>query len=193
MANLKVNRVSGVILALNEEKIIGRALDDIKPHVNELIVVDGGSEDSTVDICHRRFVTVYTYSWKRHFGDIRNFAIQQCKGDWILMLDADEIFSAEFYTALPSLVSQTEFDAYKIPRENSLDSVRTEVYPDYQIRLFRSYCRWIFGVHEECAGWKKGEELGKEYCILHNKSGTRAQFRNKEWEKMMVEEGKSIK
>ena len=180
--------ISGAVLALNEEKIIPGVLDNLRPHVDELIVVDGGSIDSTVNICQKKGAAVYVYSGKRHFGDMRNFAIQQCKGDWILMLDVDEVFSERFYDILPSLVNQTEFDAYKVPRENFIDGKRTEVYPDYQVRLFRSYCRWIYSVHEECVGWKKGEELGKDCCIIHSKSSERAEFRNEGWEKMRKEE-----
>ncbi len=80
--------LSAVIITCNEEKDIARCLESVK-WVDEIVVVDDFSQDRTVEICRRYTDKIFQRKWSG-YGEQKNFAFQQCQGDWILSIDADE-------------------------------------------------------------------------------------------------------
>jgi len=175
--------VSAVIIALNEEERIQKCLDGVQSHVDEIVVIDGGSVDQTQTICKDNGCRVITNIFDGHFGNQHNFGIISSKGKWILSVDADEVFEESFWLDFPKLVNQGVFDAFKFPRKNYLDGVLDEEhYPDFQVRLFRRYCRWVFPVHEELVGCKNIQEVS--HHIIHKKSLARHAERNSYYEEI---------
>jgi len=85
-------RISQAMIVKNEEKNIRRALSWGKGIVSEQIVVDTGSTDDTVKIAEDLGAKVLHFTWIDDFSAAKNYAIDQCKGDWIAFLDADEFF-----------------------------------------------------------------------------------------------------
>src|ERR1700732_2762963 len=85
--------LSVVIITYNEEANIGRALESVMPLLREgkgeIIVVDSGSTDRTVDIAKSFGAKVYVEQWKGYAAQ-KNSGIDKATGDWILSLDADE-------------------------------------------------------------------------------------------------------
>lgn len=75
----------------NEEKYLARCLEAIKDYVDEIIIVDTGSTDSSKDIAKQYTHKVYDFKWCNDFSSARNFSISKATNDWILVLDADEI------------------------------------------------------------------------------------------------------
>ena len=88
-------KISAVYIAKNEENNIARSLDSIKDAVDELILVDTGSTDDTVEIFKSYGGKVYFRAWDDDFSAPRNLALSKATGDWIIILDADESFSKE--------------------------------------------------------------------------------------------------
>jgi glycosyltransferase involved in cell wall biosynthesis len=138
--------ISATLITHNEERNIAGALLSL-PWVDEIVVVDDGSSDATVDICRRFTGKIFHRDWTG-YADQKNFAVQQARHDWIFSLDADERPS-------PELCARRGFSAqgYRIPRvaffmERWLR--HGDWYPDYQMRLFdRRHGRWEGGrVHE---------------------------------------------
>ena len=84
--------ISACIITKNEEKNIVRCLNSIKDIVDEIIVVDTGSNDKTINIAEKYTNNIYHYKWSDDFAKARNFAIDKANGDYILFLDADEYF-----------------------------------------------------------------------------------------------------
>lgn len=82
-------KLSGVLIVKNEEVMLSRCLDSIKG-VDELVIVDTGSEDKTVEIAKKYTDKVYYFKWCDSFCKARNFANSKATGDWILTIDADE-------------------------------------------------------------------------------------------------------
>ncbi|EOO23301.1 hypothetical protein IIU_07056 [Bacillus cereus VD133] len=78
------------MIVKNEELCIEKCLQSVKNIVDEIIIVDTGSTDKTVDICNKYNAKVYKYSWNGSFSDARNYGLKFATGDWILWLDADE-------------------------------------------------------------------------------------------------------
>jgi glycosyltransferase involved in cell wall biosynthesis len=82
--------LSLVMIVKNEEDKIQRCIDSIKKIVDEIIIVDTGSTDSTKSIALKNGAKIFEYKWNNDFSNARNFSIKQSTSDWNLVLDADE-------------------------------------------------------------------------------------------------------
>ncbi|MFH1412008.1 MAG: glycosyltransferase family 2 protein [Candidatus Omnitrophota bacterium] len=111
-------RLSVVIIAKNEEGRIAKCLDSLK-WVDEVVVVDGMSTDRTSEICEKYGAKVIRHEFEGDFGLERNIGNDNCTGDWILQLDADEIVPEEFRERLMKMLSgNDEHAAYGFVRKN---------------------------------------------------------------------------
>lgn len=98
--------ISLCMIVKNEEKHLGKALFTVKPLVDEMIVVDTGSEDRTKDIATVYGAKVYDFQWKDDFSAARNYALSKASGEWVLILDADEVISPIDFEILRKIVSK---------------------------------------------------------------------------------------
>ena len=87
--------ISLCMIVKDEEEVISRCLETVKDIVDEIIIVDTGSEDNTKSLAHQAGAKVFDFTWVDDFAAAKNFAIEQATGDWILFLDADEYFAPE--------------------------------------------------------------------------------------------------
>jgi glycosyltransferase involved in cell wall biosynthesis len=133
--------LSVILIAKDEEACIARALHSVA-WADEIVVVDSGSSDRTVDIAreHGAKVTV-TADWPG-FGPQKNRALDLATGDWVLSLDADEWLTAESAEEIRRVVSASEASAaaYRMPRRSSFCGRfmrHSGWWPDYVVRLFR--------------------------------------------------------
>ncbi len=85
-------KLSAYIICKNEAAVIARCINRFKNAVDEIVVVDSGSTDNTVEIARNLGAVIYSIEWQDDFSYARNFALQKCSGDWIIPLDADEYF-----------------------------------------------------------------------------------------------------
>jgi glycosyltransferase involved in cell wall biosynthesis len=88
-----VPALSVCMVVRNEQAILGPCLNAIKSIADEIIVVDTGSTDRTPDIARIFGARVFSLSWNDDFSAARNYALKKATGDWILVLDADEIIA----------------------------------------------------------------------------------------------------
>lgn len=84
-------RLSLAMITKNEEKTLERCLQSVKDIVDEIVVVDTGSTDKTVGIAKKYTDKVFNFKWIDDFSAARNYSFDQCTGDFILWLDADDI------------------------------------------------------------------------------------------------------
>ncbi len=108
---------------------------------DEILVVDSFSSDATVDICHEFRALVIQHEYVNSAKQ-KNWAAPQCKHEWVLQIDTDELVSAELRREIEEELAKapSEVVAFRIPRRNEILGrwVRYGgVYPDYQTRLFR--------------------------------------------------------
>ena len=120
--------ISVVLITHNEESNLGHTLESVKPLVRdgqgEIIVVDSGSTDGTLEIAKSFGAKVFVEPWKGYAGQ-KNSAIEKASGDWILSLDADEELSKQLQQTLPhTLESLERVDALR--READADSFMAE-------------------------------------------------------------------
>lgn len=88
-------RVTLCMILKNEEKHIGRCLESLKGHVDDIVVVDTGSTDKTMEICKSYGARVYEHPWENSFSKARNQALSYVNTEWIIQLDGDEEMDAE--------------------------------------------------------------------------------------------------
>lgn len=107
-------KISISIITFNEEKIIAKCLEKLS-WANEIIVIDSGSTDKTVEIC-QKFGAKVIYNRFENFGIQKQFALNQTCNDWVLSLDADEVLSDELILEIKNTIFSNKFDGYLIPR-----------------------------------------------------------------------------
>lgn len=132
-----MNHLSVAIITKNEEHNLPRTLASVK-WADEVIVVDSGSTDRTVEIARRLGAKVFTEDWKG-FSAQKNSALERCTGDWILSLDADEEVSAELAQEIRGVLAAPTRSGFYIPRKNFFLGKWVRhggYYPDAKLRLF---------------------------------------------------------
>jgi glycosyltransferase involved in cell wall biosynthesis len=183
--------LSVVIITYNEEANIGRTLASVQPLVadgkGEIIVVDSGSTDRTIEIAQSYGAKVFVEKWKGYAAQ-KNSAIDQAAGDWILSLDADEEVEPGLANEVDEAtrgcvpVDSTErpFVAFWIPRKNFFLGRWIKhggFWPDPKLRLFRKgAARFeIRAVHED-AQLIEGVSGKFVSVILHHSYPTLADY-----------------
>ncbi len=85
-------KISACSIVKNEALNIGRSIESYKDAVDEIIIVDTGSTDNTVEVCKSLGAKVLHFEWCDDFSAAKNYALEHAKGDWVIFLDADEWF-----------------------------------------------------------------------------------------------------
>jgi tetratricopeptide (TPR) repeat protein len=129
--------LSLVMIAKNEEQDLPRALDSAQAHVDEIILVDTGSTDRTIQIAESYGAKVYHHPWQNDFSLHRNQALSYAACDWVLQLDADEALDQSSAAELPSLLAEKRFNGYMVEIQNLFTSGEKTVFQ--WPRLFRNH------------------------------------------------------
>lgn len=162
--------------------------------VSEIIVVDTGSTDNTLDICKRYTDKIYKVGFT-DFGSIRTLTAHLATQPWVLGLDSDETISKEQLPLIENLLADETVDLWGLPRRRWADLGRTtqveiEAYPDYQYRLFRNdkKIKYVGRVHESAEGPATKKESPEGPHIDHFqdvfKSGDALKKRNELYKKL---------
>jgi glycosyltransferase involved in cell wall biosynthesis len=101
----KRHSLSLCMIVKNEEKYLARCLASVKPMVDEIIIVDTGSTDATREIAEVFGARVFVYEWNDDFSAARNHSLEKASGDWILIMDADEIIADKDHKGIRKLLS----------------------------------------------------------------------------------------
>lgn len=112
-----MNNISLFIIAKNEADKIKACIDSAKAIVSEIIVVDSGSTDNTIEIATECGAKVYHHEFVG-FADQKNFALSKCTGTWALSLDADERLSDELAKEIQNIPENTEYNGFELLRIN---------------------------------------------------------------------------
>lgn len=134
-----MNGLSVVITTFNEEKNIKDCLESIK-WVDEIIIVDGGSEDRTREIARNYTDKIFQKENTSNLNINKNFGFESAKNKWILSLDADERIPENLKEEIIGTINKSNVDGYLIPRKNYFLGKwirHCGWHPDYQLRLFK--------------------------------------------------------
>jgi glycosyltransferase involved in cell wall biosynthesis len=134
-----VATLSAAIVVLNEEERLRACLESVV-WADEIVVVDAGSSDKTMALA-REFTDRALFRAWDGYGAQKNFALAQCRGDWLLSIDADERVPDALRDEIQATIRDDRPEVgYYLPRRNMFQGrwVRHGgLYPDWQLRLFR--------------------------------------------------------
>ena len=128
-------RISACYIVKNEAKNLAKSIKSLKNQVNEIVVVDTGSTDNTIVVAGKLGAKVYSFPWQDDFSKARNFALSKAKGDWLVLLDADEYFTAKTAGNIRQVIRQAQqvdgllvqlvnFDVDKAKVQNYFNALR---------------------------------------------------------------------
>ena len=148
-----------------------------------------------------RQLKVNTFEFRKDFSALKNYTKEQCSGDYIFHIDADEIPNAILLEQLPTILDINDTDLVWVPRINIVNGItdwhmnhwgwrKSEQgwinFPDYQARIFRNTedIKWIRPVHEMISGCKTYSHLPphEELTLKHEKDIQRQEVQNKLYE-----------
>jgi glycosyltransferase involved in cell wall biosynthesis len=132
--------LSVVVIACNEERVIARCLSSVA-WADEIIVLDSGSTDNTVEIARRHNANVTVSADWPGYGVQKNRAIERASGDWVLSLDADEWVTPALRSEIQqAMQTPGSFSAFRMPRSSSYCGRfmrHSGWWPDHVTRLFK--------------------------------------------------------
>ncbi|MFJ7733493.1 glycosyltransferase [Lysinibacillus sp. NPDC097231] len=185
--------ISLCMIVKNEEDVIGRCLASVKDLVDEINIVDTGSTDNTKLITKQFTDRIFDFEWINHFAAARNFSFQQATKEYILWLDADDVFlqeDQEKFKALKESLS-SDIDAVSMNYNLSFDNEGNVSSLLRRYRLVRKdkQFQWIGAVHEylEVGGKLLDSDVSVSHLPLSHDH-----TRNINIYKQLVESGESL-
>ena len=163
--------LSVAILTFNSERCIEQVLESVRDVADEIVVLDSGSTDRTLNIVKSFGAKVYFREFD-NFVNQKNHLLSLCREKWVLFIDDDEVLSDELKAEIKNVKTEEKFDGYYI---NVLTNylgrwIKHAWYPDWHLRLARrEKCRWVGdSVHETLrvegeVGYLKGDLLHYSY------------------------------
>lgn len=157
-------RLSACSIVKNESENIARSIESYKNVVDEIIIVDTGSTDNTVEICKSLGAKVLHFDWINDFAAAKNFALEHATGDWVIFLDADEWFVPKLeddriFKVLDRVEKMENIGVIKtilcnVDEKNGFISSRTT-----SARIFRNGLgvRYVGKIHEDL--WRDGKPI----------------------------------
>lgn len=148
---MRKTTVGLAMIVRNEEANLARCLDSVRDVVDEIVIVDTGSSDMTVEIAKLYTDKVYYFPWSGDFSAARNYALEKTSSTWILSLDADEELDPTSGD-LRALVSNDQgYEAYFLPLHNLADESSVGFTRFFVLRLFCNKPEYRFQgkIHEQ--------------------------------------------
>jgi glycosyltransferase involved in cell wall biosynthesis len=192
--NKYMNTISLCMIVKNEEKTLARCLDSVKGLVDEIIIVDTGSNDKTTDIAMQYTSKVFDYEWHDNFSSARNYAFELGTMDFLMWMDADDVIEdvdkktfLEYKNTL-----NCNIDVVMMPYNTAYDKNGTPVFTFYRERIIRrgTGMRWEGAVHECIV--PSGNIVRWESAISHHKIGYSDPERNLRIYNKLIKDGKKL-
>jgi len=208
-------KISYGITVHNEHEELNKLLEFLihKTHENdEIVICDDYSNEDTQFVLqswsqqygHAKLIKIYQRKLEGDFAAQKNSVIENCDGDYIFHIDADEIPHENLVNILPEMLETNDVDLVWVPRVNTVEGLTDEHctkwgwrvtklgwvnYPDYQARIFRNSpdIRWRKPVHEHIWGCKTYAHLPpqEELSLYHHKTIDKQEKQNKLYEDIL--------
>lgn len=178
------------MMVKNESKHLEECLDSLQPILNsidsELIIVDTGSEDNTVEIAKKYTDKVHFHKWNNNFSEMRNIVLSYCKGEWLLVIDGDEFFedNQEIIDFFKSKI-YTKYNSATIKVNNLIDySNRSNFSTLDSLRLFKKDKELKYrGIIHNQPIWKKPVKSLNSSLIHYGYISTDKELMKKKFER----------
>ena len=164
--------ISLCLIAKNEEEVIGRCIESVIDIIDEIIVVDTGSTDKTIEVAEKYGAKVYNFTWIDDFAAARNYSFSKASKEYIFWLDADDILfpgDKEKFKELKESLDGT-VDAVSMNYVLSVDENNKPLSSVRRNRLVKreNNFSWIGKVHEYLEVY--GNIISSDISILHQKN-----------------------
>lgn len=184
--------VSLCMIVKNEEEVLARCLDSIQGAVEEIVIVDTGSDDRTKEIASRYTSRLYDFPWIDDFAAARNFAFSKGTQEYLFWLDADDVLTPESREAFLQLKETLDpaVQMVMMKYDVAFDAAGRPTFSYYRERLMRREAGflWEGPVHEAIA--PAGRILYSDIAVQHRKLHPGDPARNLRIFEKMKAEGK---
>ncbi|MDR6724225.1 MULTISPECIES: glycosyltransferase family 2 protein [Paenibacillus] len=187
--------ISLCMIVKNEERTLARCLDSVSGIVDEIIIVDTGSSDRTMDVAAQYTDQVYTYEWQDDFAAARNYSFEQATQEYILWLDADDVLlpgdQAKLQALKEQLPSDGETEAVVLNYTLAEGVKASPLVTDRRNRLVKrsAGCRWHGRLHEQLSFPRSGV-MTADIAVTHRREASNHSARNvRILRKWIAEEG----
>lgn len=144
-------KLSVCMIVKNEQDVLDRCLSCVKQFADEIVVVDTGSTDDTIDIAKKYTDKVYNYQWNYNFSDARNFSFSKANCDLIMWIDADDVVLKEDIEKINKLKNlENSADMYMFEYVLTHEKDMTPIFSYARERIFlksKNY-KWVDAIHE---------------------------------------------
>ncbi|GFI24928.1 SPBc2 prophage-derived glycosyltransferase SunS [Lachnospiraceae bacterium] len=186
--------ISLCMIVKNEELHLARCLDSVAELVDEIIVVDTGSTDRTIEIASEYTSKVYSYPWKDDFSDARNYSFSKASMDYCMWMDADDVLKdteKEKFLNLKQML-QPDTDIVMMKYNTAFDEAGKPSFSYFRERWIRncSKYRWVGAVHEVIP--PVGRLVYSDIAISHKKMRSGDPDRNLRIYRKLLAEGKTL-
>jgi len=161
--------VSLCMIVRDEAPVLARCLDGIREIMNEIIIIDTGSQDTTKQIARQYTDKIYDFHWNDNFSEARNFAFSKASCEYQMWLDADDVITPENQKKLLKLKQTLSADVVMMPYHVAFDENQNPVYTYYRERILKrsGNFRWQGAVHEAIT--PAGKILYTDIAVEHRK------------------------
>lgn len=165
--------ISVVLANFNEAEKLERCFQSLAGFADEIVVVDLGSKDQSLAVCEEYNAKVFKHEFVSFVEKVRNFAISKAAGEWILVLDPDEMIGEELKQKLKQVIPDGQYQAVNIPRKNIFFGrwiAHTNWWPDRHVRFFKKgQVSWSDKIHKypEVSGKVLELEAREDLAIRH--------------------------
>ncbi|MGN1372747.1 MAG: glycosyltransferase [Candidatus Coproplasma sp.] len=170
--------LSVCMIVKDEEPTLERAILGIASVADEIIIVDTGSTDNSVEIAKKYTDKVFYFDWCDDFSAARNYSFERASGDYVMWLDADDVVTKDNVQIIRKLKTDGGFDVAFLKYASAFDGDGEPTFIYYRERIFlRSLnLRWEGVVHEAIA--PTGKIIYSDACIFHKKVKSNSPMRN---------------
>jgi glycosyltransferase involved in cell wall biosynthesis len=146
-------KISACMIVKNEENNIERCLESIVDKVDEIVLIDTGSTDRTVQLAKKYTDKIYYFEWNDNFSEARNYSISKATGDWILIIDADEELVEERDGQIKKILEKCYYKGINTVIIDNLNFLTFDLknYDEFKLpRFFRNgKIKYQFKVHNQ--------------------------------------------
>lgn len=165
-------KISSVYIVKNEEKNIEKSINSIKNICDEIIIVDTGSTDDTIEICEGLGCKIYKYKWENDFSKARNYAISLCSNEIIIFLDADEYFTSSLDQEDKIKIEnyfKKDIDVVGIYEVDIEQTTKEQHHTSYVYKIIKKNLKYKGAIHEHIFNENRSLKvhLTNELQLLH--------------------------
>lgn len=156
------------MIVKDEEQTLARCIECVKPFADEIIIVDTGSTDGTVEIARSLNAKVFFFEWCDDFSAARNFSFSKAECDLVMWLDADDVITPDNAQKIASLKERGDFDVAFLKYAAAFDK-DTPTFIYFRERIFRrsENFKWQGFIHEAVTA--SGRLVYSDACVYHKK------------------------